>query len=167
MAINTWPSSPASNSHRGASFVETVLLNVPCATKSLPLHQSVSWMGLYHTPLSLQTLALESASEMALHHKRVLIAVSKVKIMLQWANNSTFFPPELLCLGAQIPCHRYGDRAAIGACVTHTVLLLILQVKICDMSNWFFRQDCLASPKYKLKPGFWSNVPLKSPSKEE
>ena len=91
MAINTWPSSPASNSHRGASFVETVLLNVPCATKSLPLHQSVSWMGLYHTPLSFQTLALESASEMALHHKRVLIAVSKVKIMLQWANYSTFF----------------------------------------------------------------------------
>ena len=82
MAINTWPSSPASNSHRGASFVEFVLLNAPCATKSLPLHQSVSWMGLCHTPLSLQTLALESASEMALHHKRVLIAVSKVKIML-------------------------------------------------------------------------------------
>ena len=99
MAINTWPSSPPSNSHRGASFVETVLLNVPCATKSLPLHQSVSWMGLCHTPLSLQTLALESASEMALHHKRVLIAVSKVKIMLQWANFSTFFRQSCFALG--------------------------------------------------------------------
>ena len=56
-------------------------------------------MGLYHTPLSLQTLALESASEMALHHKRVLIAVSKVKIMLQWANYSTFFRQGCFALG--------------------------------------------------------------------
>ena len=119
MAINTWPSSPASNSHRGASFVETVLLNVPCATKSLPLHQSVSWMGLCHTPLSLQTLALESASEMALHHKRVLIAVSKVKIMLQWANNSTFFARAALPWGSDSVPSIWGSCCNRGLCHTH------------------------------------------------
>ena len=120
MAINTWPSYPASNSHRGASFVETVLLNVPCATKSLPLHQRVSWMGLCHTALSLQTLALESASEMALHHKRVLIAVSKVKIMLQWANNSTFFARSALPWGSDSVPSIWGSCCNRGLCHTHS-----------------------------------------------
>ena len=132
MAINTWPSSPASNSHRGASFVETVLLNVPFASSSSPECQLDGIMP--HSYVTSDTCSWKCIGD-GFASQEGVNCCQQGEDYAAMGQLFHIFPPGLVCLGAQIPCHRYGDRAAIGACVTHTVLLLILQVKTCDMSN--------------------------------